>query len=254
MLRDPRKLAQTQWSSIDEVASVVERLYQYSESVHWLITPDFKRIIYISPAYEKVWGRAREHLYENAELWVTYLHPEDAKQRHPLHQMKKKIEQFGLDATFSETYRIVRPDDEIRWIIDKGFPIPDDTGKCCGIISTAFDITKHKLAQATLQADPPTNFKAHLKKDDLIQKIREEVCILLTPREIECLALWIGGCSAKKSAGFLQLSHRTIEDYKQSIKDKMDIYDKYQLIEIIQNRGATESCLSLNSLLKTSKQ
>ena len=131
--------------------SFLSKLSENSDHIYWLSSPDFKKIQYISPAYEKIWGRSREELYANPETWISFLHPEDSKRHHPVKEMAEKIALIGDAARFSSQYRIVRPDGDIRWIMDKGFPIYDNNGVCCGVTGVAVDITAEKKHELELK-------------------------------------------------------------------------------------------------------
>ena len=48
---------------------------------------------------------------------------------------------------FDHEYRIVRPDGEIRWIWDRGFPVLEKTGLVNQYVGIAQDITERKLAE-----------------------------------------------------------------------------------------------------------
>jgi PAS domain S-box-containing protein len=130
--------------TLEYIGAFLDKLAEKSDSIYWLSSYDFKKIQYISPAYEKVWGRSRQELYDEPELWITFLHPDDAKSHHPIHDMAARIETLGPKARYDENYRIIRPNGETRWIIDRGFPIYDDAGNCCGVTGVAVDITKEK--------------------------------------------------------------------------------------------------------------
>lgn len=54
-----------------------------------------------------------------------------------------------------------------------------------------------------------------------------------TQREIECLPLLIKGCTSKQIAEFLEISHRTVEDYVNNIKHKMNVETKNELISLL---------------------
>ena len=54
--------------TIDEIKEFLVFFAQNSDNVYWLSTPQFDQIKYISPAYEKIWGRSRQELYDNPEL------------------------------------------------------------------------------------------------------------------------------------------------------------------------------------------
>ncbi|WP_158617433.1 PAS domain-containing hybrid sensor histidine kinase/response regulator [Legionella sp. km772] len=137
--------------TLDIFGNFLSKLSENSDHVYWLSSPDFKKIQYISPAYEKIWGRSRAELYSNPETWITFLHPEDSKRQHPVKEMAEKIASIGDAARFSAQYRIVRPDGEVRWIMDKGFPVYDNRGQCCGVTGVAVDITSEKKHELELK-------------------------------------------------------------------------------------------------------
>lgn len=155
---------------LDSIANFLSKLAEKSPHVYWLSSPDFKRIAYISLAYETIWGRSRESLYAQPETWITFLHPDDVNEGyHPIHRMAEKVASLGEKASFEENYRIVRPDGKVRWILDRGFPIYED-GKCCGVTGVAIDITKEKqtaeeLREAKEQAEAANQLKAAFIRD-----------------------------------------------------------------------------------------
>src|SRR5512137_1362449 len=73
------------------------------EQVFWVQDVLSGRILYISPAFETVWGRSRVSFYSNPQLFIESVHPEDRLQvlvARP-HDDRKLINQ---------EYRIMRPD------------------------------------------------------------------------------------------------------------------------------------------------
>jgi PAS domain S-box-containing protein len=106
-----------------------------SEIVFWIDTPALDRSLYVSPAYERVWGRARESLYENPRAWLDAIHPDDRD------RVRAAIIEQAPTGDYDEEYRIFRPDGTERWIRDRGFPIADDTGRPYRLVGIAEDIT-----------------------------------------------------------------------------------------------------------------
>ncbi|OHE78674.1 MAG: hypothetical protein A3F67_07065 [Verrucomicrobia bacterium RIFCSPHIGHO2_12_FULL_41_10] len=147
---------------MEDIGSFLSKLAEKSEGVYWLSSPDFEKIQYISPAYEKIWGRPREELYREPKKWITFLHPEDAKDHHPIEAMRDRVAKLGANARYEENYRIIRPDGEIRWILDRGFPVMDDEGNCCGVTGVAVDVTEERRLQEELQQtkESEARFKA----------------------------------------------------------------------------------------------
>src|SRR4029450_9813386 len=102
-----------------------ERFRQLTENIHevfWMTTPDLSEILYISPAYETVWGRTRESLYQDVSSFIDAIHPEDRP---------RVIEVLAREGErgFAMEYRVVRPDSSMRWIWDRGFPVKDQAGR-----------------------------------------------------------------------------------------------------------------------------
>lgn len=113
------------------------QLAENIDRVFWLTPPDKNEMLYVSPSYEKVWGRTCASLYENPRSFLDPIHPQD--QRYIIHAQKKQIE-----GTYNETYRIILPDGSVRWIKDRAFPVRNEHGEIYRIAGIAEDITEQK--------------------------------------------------------------------------------------------------------------
>ncbi len=99
-------------------------------------------LFYVSPAYEQVWGRTCQSLYETPDSFLNAIHPDD----------RERIRNAYLNRDlFMYEYRIVRPDGSIRWILDRGFPVHDAKGHVYRLAGLAEDITENKLAEQAVQ-------------------------------------------------------------------------------------------------------
>jgi len=114
------------------------------QEVFWLATPDISRIIYLNPAFEKVWGLPVERVYENPALWMHLVHPEDRA------ALCAALETHR-DGQYDVEYRIVRPDGEVRNIRDRGFPVCDANKGVAFRTGIAEDVTTRKLIEEALQ-------------------------------------------------------------------------------------------------------
>ncbi len=107
--------------------------------VFWMRSPDLKELYYISPAYEKIWGRSVESRYETPGDWTEFIVPEDRE------NAVAGLEALTRDApTVDVGYRIMRPDGEIRWVHLRGYQVRDDAGELIRLIGIVTDITERK--------------------------------------------------------------------------------------------------------------
>src|SRR5258706_3440491 len=123
------------------------RLRQLAENVRevfWMATPALDDVLYVSAAYESVWGRSLESRRQQPQSFQEAIHPEDRE--HTIAVLKEQREQ-GFDTE----YRIVRPDGSVRWIRDRGFPVKDSSGKIYRIAGVSEDITERKQSEELLR-------------------------------------------------------------------------------------------------------
>ncbi|RAP34763.1 hypothetical protein B1207_15030 [Legionella quinlivanii] len=161
--------------TINEVGDFLAKFSEHSDQVYWISSPDFKKIQYISPSFERIWGRSREQLYNNPSIWMDFLHPDDAMDHNPISEMAEKVSRLGERARYSEHYRIIRPDGEIRWIIDNGFPLFDEQGVCYGVTGVATDVTEdNKRAEALREAKELAE-AANIAKDEFLANMSHDI-------------------------------------------------------------------------------
>ncbi len=125
-----------------------QRFRQMAENIHevfWMTSLDKSEMLYVSPAYEEIWGRTRQSLDQEPRSWLDAIHPDDrARVMAAAHE-----KQVGGD--YDEEYRIVRPDGAVRWIRDRGFPVTDHAGQVYRIAGIAEDITGRRRAEDALR-------------------------------------------------------------------------------------------------------
>jgi diguanylate cyclase (GGDEF)-like protein/PAS domain S-box-containing protein len=138
----------TERKRIDEkLQESYERFRQLSENIRevfWMTDPAKGEMLYISPAYETIWGKTVESLYASPQDWLNAIHVED-RQRVLQAAMSKQV--AGL---YDEEYRIIRPDGGVRWIHDQAFPVRDGDGQVYRVVGVAEDITVRKASDARI--------------------------------------------------------------------------------------------------------
>jgi PAS domain S-box-containing protein len=113
------------------------------EQVFWLSEIRSGRILYVSPAFETVWGRSSESLYTDPQILIESVHPEDRVQ-------VMVASPPGDHKPFNQAYRILRPDGSLRWVFARTFLIRDKTGESPCLFCIAQDITDQKQVELAL--------------------------------------------------------------------------------------------------------
>lgn len=152
----------------DQLAESEEKFRQIAENVEevfWMEDVEGSNIIYISPAFEKVWGISLEVLFKNPQVWMESIHPEDRPiiENLKLYENRKKL----LSGSQKHEFRIIRPDGSIRWILDKAFPVVNTKGEPVRIVGISQDITDLKLAQqeAEQASNAKSEFLSHMSHE-----------------------------------------------------------------------------------------
>jgi PAS domain S-box-containing protein len=109
--------------------------------VFWMADVKINRTVYVSPAYERIWGRTCDSLYQNPRSFLDAIHPDDHERVLAFYAKKNPAEPFDHE------YRIVRPDGSVRWIWDQGYPVQNKTGEVLHHVGVAQDITARKHAE-----------------------------------------------------------------------------------------------------------
>ncbi|MDS4021104.1 MAG: PAS domain-containing protein [Candidatus Competibacter sp.] len=121
------------------------QLAEHIREVFWVYGIEEERLLYVSPAYEDIWGRPVQSFHDRPLDWIEAVHPDDRPRVQEAHADKLRT------GYLSEEYRIVRPDGTIRWIWDRGFPVRDEAGHVYRIAGLAEDITARRLAEDQLR-------------------------------------------------------------------------------------------------------
>lgn len=121
---------------------------QFAENVgvvFWMSDTSKEEMVYVSPAYEKIWGRPVESLYASPKSFLEAIHPDDRQQV----ERALRSQTSGL---YEQEYRVVKPSGEVRWVKDRAFPVRDDKGHVFRVAGIAEDITPLREARERLEA------------------------------------------------------------------------------------------------------
>ncbi|MDH5545649.1 MAG: PAS domain-containing protein [Gammaproteobacteria bacterium] len=132
-----------------EDSTLFQQLAENIRETFWVLSPDFTQILYISPAYERIWGKTRESLIARPQSWLESIHPDDKA------SVSKALNdsQSGIAEVLEiPEFRILRPDGGVRWIMMRCYPVRDKQGNLQRITGLTEDITQRKLIAESLQS------------------------------------------------------------------------------------------------------
>jgi PAS domain S-box-containing protein len=114
------------------------------EDVFWLCDVQRTAMLYVSPAYETVFGRTCESLYTVPGTWDEAVHADDREQARGSLSGQKT-------ARSDHTYRILRPDGSVRWIRERASPVHDANGLVYRVAGVSRDITEYRNLEEQLR-------------------------------------------------------------------------------------------------------
>jgi len=114
--------------------------------VFWLRSADRLEMLYVSPSIESLYGISQQELIDNPNAFTDAVHPDDKE------RVKKALAYFLRTGTYSEEYRIVKPDGEVRWMASTAFPVKNQKGETIRFAGIVNDITKLKENEIAVKA------------------------------------------------------------------------------------------------------
>ncbi len=142
------ELLETQLSNqeqnLEHYQSRLDGILSSIEDVVWAMIPGTWQLLYLNSATQKVFGRAIADFLQQLSLWQDMVHPDD----------RSLVEQAFASLYSSERedieYRIIRPNQEVRWVSSRIYLIKDEQGNPVRIDGITADITERRQIQAAL--------------------------------------------------------------------------------------------------------
>lgn len=160
-------------SAIRESEEKFRQITENAAEVFWLTDADSNSVRYLSPAFERVWGRPREPFINESDRFYETIHPDD----------RERVERSSRNKSkgFDHEFRIVRPDGATRWIRDRAYPVPDQSGRTVRVAGVAQDITEAKAAEESLRRTAHTH---QLLLSELDHRVKNSLSGLVTLIEL----------------------------------------------------------------------
>ncbi|MFQ4137900.1 PAS domain-containing protein [Nodosilinea sp. PGN35] len=147
--------------NLQESEARFRQITETIQEVFWMTTADSSQTLYVSPAFERVWGISCEALYQSIGVLAEAIHPDD------LAEVEAALHPDRIH-DYDQVYRIRRADGETRWIHDRAFPVLNERGEVYRIVGVANDITDRKQAE---QAEQDSRTMLQLVLDTIPQRV-----------------------------------------------------------------------------------
>lgn len=155
---DALRVAQALNVGDDETELRFRQIVDNMGEAFFMATPNLQQFLYVSPAYETIWGRPRESLYAAPVMWLQSIYKADRRK-----VMEIATTHGDAKRQIAFEYRIMRPDGEVRWIRSRIMALRNEAGEHYRSVGFSEDVTEQKLASDALQ-------KAH---DELERRVAE---------------------------------------------------------------------------------
>ncbi len=108
---------------------------------YWRLEPDTQSLFWTDEVYG-IWGRKIEGFELNYEIFFQTIHPEDQEAFE-----EEQRASFAGEKDHDFVYRILLPDNSIRWVHQLGRLVKDENGKTLAVEGTVQDVTDRKDLQ-----------------------------------------------------------------------------------------------------------
>lgn len=130
-------------NELKETKNLLESIFNHLDLAIW--SDDFKGNMLISKGIEKIYGKQSDETFKDAQFWKKAVYLDD---KYIIGEIEKKIK---ANEGYDFTYRILRPNGDIRWVRDRGMPVLNETGEVERYDGTITDITKQKQLALNLK-------------------------------------------------------------------------------------------------------
>lgn len=129
-----------------EREQLISTLLGSVNAVLWAFDWQTQQVIYVSPAYERIFGRSAALLLADYGEWRNSIYPDDME--YAAESLAKVLETGAVEA---REYRIIRSDGQLRWLSDKCFiSRQNEAGQAQIVVGIAEDITEKKQLEGEL--------------------------------------------------------------------------------------------------------
>ena len=154
--------------ALHESERLFRQVAENLEAILYVTDLHENKLIYISPYFETIWQRDRQFMLDNPDGAIPYVHPDDKA------IFMGMLDEHRAGKMTEVEYRIIRDDDEIRWLRSRSFPIEPDGNSHYRMVGLVEDITERKHANEALR-----------EREQIFEQIAGSINEMLFVRDLE---------------------------------------------------------------------
>jgi PAS domain S-box-containing protein len=218
-----KNLNEILWQTTKELQESETKFRELSENLEDIIwLQSGKKLLYVNPAYEIIWGKKREELYKNPTGFVNIIVEEDRTSL--INEFYSH--NYETQKVFQREFRIICPDGKMKWILARSFLIDKENGnlKIAGIAS---DITLRKQTEEENKIALDKAIELSQLKSRFISTVSHELRTPLATilSSIELLKIYTDRMSAEEKSILYSRIIASI-DYLTTVLDDVITIDK----------------------------
>ncbi len=160
LIRSSMRAERVALARAGQLEDLLHAMTRTMDDVFWISEVDPKRVTYISPSIERLWGRTMEELIADPMKWADAILEEDRPGVIAAYEAVVRDPGSGI---FEAEYRVRRPDGSVIWVRDRGYPALDSTGRVTRLLGLAEDITERRRRQEEVR-----------EREQLLRKLTDE--------------------------------------------------------------------------------
>lgn len=221
------------------------QLVENIDDVFWVFDPVADRLLYLSDAYERVWGRTCQSALVRPKSMLEAVHPEDRA------RASTALSAQAEGKLTNETYRIIRPDSEVRWIWDRGYPVRDSAGAVYRVCGIAEDVTERRAIEEKLRQRADDLALVDNRKDAFLAILSHELRNPLAPLKNAVEILKRSEQNGSRLSDLRDTMERQVSTLTRLTDELLDI-SRVNRGKILLKKELIDPCTALKNSVETS--
>lgn len=160
----------------EDASRRLEQISEHIADAFWMVSPDWKKVLYVSPAFERIWGHPVESLYADINVWTESVVEDDRSK--VTRSFTRLLDE--REDEHEEVYRIRDSAGGVRWIRARIYAIRAEDGEILNFAGISSDITELKDLQRQA-VHSSENERARIGRD-----IHDDLCQRLAALGMRC--------------------------------------------------------------------